>query len=108
MLSWAMRTRFADIPGIAATTQAAIGIGAAATFLVMIFRVHVDRMPGVILAVVAFATAVAALLAILRQRPRHWLVLQPLAYALGLLALLGFIQPDSDNRRSAKPFARQV
>jgi 4-amino-4-deoxy-L-arabinose transferase-like glycosyltransferase len=108
MLAWARRTRFADIPGVLETTQAAIGIGVAGTLFVMMFRVRVDRPQGIALASIAVIVALSALLTIPKRRPNRWLILQPAAFAIALFALLSFIQPDTDNRRSAKPLARQV
>jgi 4-amino-4-deoxy-L-arabinose transferase-like glycosyltransferase len=108
MVAWARRTRFADIPGVLATTQAAIGIGAAGAFVAMMYRVRVDRIEGVAVATIAMIAAIFALLAIPKNQPSRWPILQPIAYSLAMLVLLGFVQPDTDNRRSAKPFARQV
>jgi 4-amino-4-deoxy-L-arabinose transferase-like glycosyltransferase len=111
LLGWARRTRFANLPGVGATVQAAIGIGIAAVVLSVLYRMrepHADRVAGIVAALIALIVAASALREVLAKRPGRWFAIQTLAYALVLFALIGFERVAADNARSPKPFARAV
>jgi 4-amino-4-deoxy-L-arabinose transferase-like glycosyltransferase len=111
LVAWGRRTRFADLPGVAATVQAAIGLGAAGVVLSLLYRLHdprADRVAGMVTAGIALVVAALALREIFAKRPRRWFAVQTLAYALVLFALIGFDRVAVDNARSPKYFARAV
>ena len=108
VLSWGRRTRFRDLPGVLATTQAAIGIGAAAVVLVLLARMQEHRYMGIIAGSAALLGSFYALWPIAQAKPMRWLTAQALGYALILIALLGFQRPGADNTRSPRQFCAQV
>jgi 4-amino-4-deoxy-L-arabinose transferase-like glycosyltransferase len=108
LIAWGRRRRFADLPGILATTQAAIGIGAAAVVLVLVARLSLHRGIAVTLAAGATLLALGVLYPIFRAQPRRWLILQSIAYAAILVVLFGFQRPAVENQRSPRMFAAHL
>jgi 4-amino-4-deoxy-L-arabinose transferase-like glycosyltransferase len=108
LLAWARRVRFRDVPGVLATTQAAIGIGAAAVVLALLWKIHTDRIVGIIAGVAALIVALYALRPIARERPAQWLAVQCIAYAITIIALMSLQRPEIENARSPRRFAAQL
>src|SRR5205823_13364520 len=59
----------------------------------------------VVAGAIAIIAALVALVPIARKRPRSWLTMQVVAYAVILIVLLGLQRPEEENRRSSRQFA---
>jgi 4-amino-4-deoxy-L-arabinose transferase-like glycosyltransferase len=112
MLAWSRRYRAVrGMPAVLTLAQAAIGMGFGAAMVVLCWRTDLHRLPGTAVAAAALLASVVAALSIRaarREAAARWLGVQSIAYALGIVAFVGFYQPDRENDRSPRPFARAV
>lgn len=107
MLIIARRKKTEGLSGILMVAQAIIGIGFAASLIVLVER---QRMGASVIGVCC-AVLVIALLpiwAILRKQPRRWLGVQAVTYVAVLMVFIGVYMPQVEQARSPRPFAARA
>lgn len=102
--AWARRRANYEMSIVLAAAQCALGIGFGVGVIVALWKTNAQLL-GMILCGIGVAIAIVAVAPIVRGRPSRWLIWQASAYALILVALLGFHTSATDNRRSPKRYA---